>query len=108
MWVCKIEVWPYGDHTKPVETLRLIACNDGTGTLSHGNYHVAIARDVPDEDSRWVLRDAMERGETIQVKAWPRGNRHDNLLEDQSHLTGLVSEVLAAHERGEKLIIHGE
>ena len=43
MIVVKIELWPYGDHTKSRLLGVCSIANDGTGDKKHGNYNVELS-----------------------------------------------------------------
>jgi len=43
MIVVKIELWPFGDHTKSRLLGVCSITNDGTGDLKHGNYNAALS-----------------------------------------------------------------
>lgn len=44
MIVVKIELWPFGDESQKTEIGRTLIANDGTGSVSRGNYDVRVLR----------------------------------------------------------------
>jgi hypothetical protein len=70
MIVVKVELWPKGDETQKRSLGTAFIINDGTGTLSHGNYIVMLAR----------MKDATVPWRIGRVMNWARAGSPWDLL----------------------------
>jgi hypothetical protein len=72
MIVVKLEMWPHGDETKKRELGRTYIFNDGTGSVTRGNYEARVCRKNKFEVKTEDLRPGTGFARKGQVTNYPR------------------------------------